>query len=148
MMIWGLFGLFLAGAIFIAVAIRNGRGAKASLAWPITQGRITSSRLDEYSSVGESDGNSYVPKVEYEYSVAGQTYRGKRIVFGSAGSGNKAREQAVVERYKVGTPVEVFYDPARPADAVLERRAASSTVIFWLIGVTFIAGSLLFGLVG
>ena len=149
MMIWLLFGMFLVGAICIAVAIRNGRRAKTSLAWPMTQGRITSSRLVEYSHSSEhGDSSSYGPKVEYEYGVAGQTYRGKRVSFGSEASYNKAREQAVVERYKVGTSVEVFYDPASPADAVLERRAASSTVILLLVGVALIAMTLLFGLVG
>lgn len=118
------FGLFGVGLIFILFEITGRRRTKASLAWPSTQGRITSSRLGE--SYGDA-GVGYVPEVEYEYGVAGQTYTGKRIEFGREVFDIKTEAMEVVSKYKVDTPVEVFYDPARPASAVLERQATPAT---------------------
>ena len=123
----------LPGVILILIPIRNRRRAKASLAWPSVEGRLTSSQLVTIRYHGTD--SSYVPRVEYEYSVAGQAYAGKRIAFGPEGSYSEAKERAMVDRYKVGTAVEVFYDPTRAAFAILEKRAASSSIIFLVIGV-------------
>ena len=121
---------YLVGVIFILMAIINAKRAKASLTWPSAQGRITSSQVLELSS--------YRPKVNYEYGVAGRTYSGKRIAFGPTGSLSKARVRATAESYKVGTTVEVFYNPARPDDATLERRTTRTNVIFYIFGVAYI----------
>lgn len=137
MIVWiALSPLYLAGIICILIAIINAKRAKASLTWPSVQGRITSSQLVISKSV--KYGESFKPEVVYEYSVAGRNYSGKRIAFGPAGSHNEARERAVAACYQVGTPVEVFYNSARPADAILERRAASSNVKLWILGIAFI----------
>jgi hypothetical protein len=127
---------YLVGVIFILMALINTKRAKASLTWPSAQGRITSSQVAEHSD--EDYGDSYRPKVEYEYGVAGRTYSGKRIAFGPTGSLSEARVRATAESYKVGTTVEVFYNPARPDDATLERRATRTNVIFYIFGVAFI----------
>lgn len=137
MMLWIVASpMYLAGVICILIAIINAKRAKASLTWPRAQGRITSSQVVTGRSRKYSD--SYCPEVEYEYGVAGRTYSGKRIAFGPAGSRNEARERAVAASYTVGTPVVVFYNSVRPADAILERRAASSNVKLWIVGVGFI----------
>lgn len=131
----GLVFVLLGGA-FIFFAKRNAKRAAASLAWPSTQGAVTSSMLTSFSS--EDSATSYQPKVEYGYTAAGKAYTGKRIAFGAAGSGNGAAEQKVVLKYAIGSAVEVFYNPDDPSDAVLERDAAASNKVFWILGVVFV----------
>jgi hypothetical protein len=126
---------YLLGLIFILIAVINVKRAKASLIWPSAQGRITSSQVVKTSA---RYGYSYKPEVEYEYSVAGRTYSGKRIAFGPAGSSNEARERALAASYQVGAPVEVFYNSARPSSAILERRMASSNVKLFIVGIALI----------
>lgn len=63
------------------------------------------------------------PEVVYAYSVGGHVYQGTRIrVEGSGrsvvpGTGGLA----TIERYPAGATVTVYYDPANPWDAALER---------------------------
>jgi hypothetical protein len=86
--------------------------------------------------------SSYVPRVEYEYSVNGHVYTGKRVAFGRQGSHasphTEAKERAVVDRYEVGAAVEVFYNPSHATSAVLERRAASTSSLFRFVGIAMI----------
>jgi hypothetical protein len=58
-------------------------------------------------------------EVIYEFAVAGKTYRGSRIDLGTD-SGNVAVAETL-KRYPAGAIVAVFYDPANPAQCILER---------------------------
>jgi hypothetical protein len=60
-----------------------------------------------------------MPLVEYEFSVAGQTWRGNRISIGEDSGG--ANTEATLQRYPIGAVVSVYYDPADPKKSVLER---------------------------
>ena len=70
--------------------------------------------------------------VAYTYEVAGRTYIGDRVVFGTppgfgALLGGIAEGQA--GRYEPGQRVEVFVHPVNPRQSVLSRSAPSSLVI-------------------
>jgi hypothetical protein len=69
----------------------------------------------------QQDSNSYVLLVEYEYLVDGARFLGKRIGFSKRTYLRKKRAQAELERYPVSTSVPVYFDPSKPADAVLVR---------------------------
>lgn len=86
--------------------------------WPSTMGRIVRSRDEEQRHTNEGDQVTVtkVAVVEYEFTVAGRTWRGNRVSLGES-----ANTDATLERYPVGTIVEVFYDPADPRNCVLER---------------------------
>ncbi|MDD5393582.1 MAG: DUF3592 domain-containing protein [Thiothrix sp.] len=131
----------LLGVLFIFLAKRNAKRAEESLTWPSVRGTITSSMLASFDS--DDSPTTYQPKVEYEYTVANQPYTGKRIAFGVAGSGNEAAARKVVVQYAIGSAVEVFYNPAKPSDAVLERSAAASNKVFWIMGGVFTVAGLL-----
>ena len=73
------------------------------------------------STMNEGGRSVYRAKVRYEYAVSGRPFTGKRIFFGDTGWFKKATASDRVERYKVGNPVEVCYDPKLPARSVLER---------------------------
>lgn len=134
------------GAIFLAVGlglvvlwfvVRN--KAKASQSWPAAQGRVLSSEL---ARIRDTDGTfTEQPRIVYEYAVAGTSFQSTRVSFGGA-SNIGARK--CVERYPAGATVQVFYDPAKPASAVLERKANKGIILLPLLGAfLLIAGILL-----
>jgi Protein of unknown function (DUF3592) len=81
----------------------------------------------------------------YSYEVGGRTYTGYRAAFGTPlgfgmGFGQIASAQA--GRYARGETVDVWVDPANPADSVL-RRSSPSSIVFATLGVALlIAGTL------
>jgi hypothetical protein len=91
-----------------------------------------------YSSEG-GDSTSYYAVVLYEYVVNGQRYQSNRIRFGlEVGSGWTGMAQKVVDKYPAGSVVQVYYNPADPTDAVLERSAETSNRILTCIVVVII----------
>lgn len=86
--------------------------------WPSTMGRIVRSANEEQRNTNEADQVTVtkVAVVEYEFTVAGRTWRGSRVSLGET-----ANTDATLERYPIGTIVEVFYDSADPRNCVLER---------------------------
>jgi len=61
-----------------------------------------------------------LPQVAYWYSVDGQLRHGDQITFGSA-------DQSSVEKAKKVLTLKVFYNPAKPEEAVLERALPFAT---------------------
>ena len=132
-------GIALLGLLFVGLYLRSRGRAAASQGWPETPGRVTSATMNLIED--EESGDVYSPYVSYEYQVGGRSLSGSRIRFGSASSRDQAKAAAVLQRYPEGKAVTVYYDPARPDEAVLERSAAGSASYLYL-GVGF----LLFGI--
>ena len=137
-------GSFLA-AVGFAVTCWLGKPirdqAAASVAGPSTEGRIIRSRLDRSHRDGST---SLTADIGYEYAVAGATHEGCRVWIGDDYSSSPGREfRAAVDRYPEGARVTVFYDPADPAESVLEPGATWSGSIVFLVGLGLLAlGSL------
>lgn len=91
----------------------------ASRKWPSTSGVVTSSEVATYKT---KVGDRFMAKVAYDYNVRDTSYVGDQLRFGNY-AGARARAEADAARYKVGTPVEVHYDPAKPQTSVLEPGA-------------------------
>lgn len=122
----GLVGTICTILPFVAVGwyiYRQSKRGKAvreqSQSWPSTAGIVLKSRVEvlggEYTSV--------IPRVLYEFGVGGQNYQSEKIRPGdgyltSYPSGNAYE---IVDKYPVGTAVEVYYNPENPADCALER---------------------------
>src|SRR2546427_8006146 len=93
----------------------------SSYKWPSTEGTIVDSRDDSFAIAGIDRTSTGVVPVEYKesvhdyvYEVAGQMYRCSTYCFG----GWADRAGAA---YLIGTKVPAYYDPKRPAVAVLRR---------------------------
>lgn len=124
-----LFCVLAAGAVnamvvILIMALIEGGRSSSSKNWSsaygvITESYVTSERKEESS---KPDDFVYRPVLAYEYVVGGRRYAGSRIYFGAL---QKDKERAASEKkltaYPVGAPVSVFYNPALPSDAVLER---------------------------
>ena len=120
--------LVLSGGL-IFYSIRSKKKAGMSQSWPASDGKVIVSEIRESAST-DDDGYtsySYFPHVEFSYAVAGQKYSSNRISFGGVqGSSKQTKAQQTVNKYPIGTPVTVYYDPQKPSEGVIERSAGSS----------------------
>ena len=145
--------------ILVALAVKLWEVREAGR-WPETTGKVIASRVR--SRRNEPDDPDYnfsdtevtnEPFVEYEYKVGDREYRCSRVTIGERTSGEEL--EAILARYPAGTPVTVYYDPARPTRAVLERTLPMGTMaagvgclLLFFIGGPLIAASLYFNAVG
>jgi hypothetical protein len=92
---------------------------QASLSWLPTMGTVIKSRVE----VSGGENSTVSPKVIYTYEVRGQLYQCDQIragdKFWSVSSSQTAYE--TIDRYPEGLDVTVYYNPANPAEATLER---------------------------
>jgi hypothetical protein len=146
-LICGGFFLLITLAIGVGLlffSIRSRKKAQTSQNWPGTQGTVTVSAVRESSSTNDDGYTStyYYPKVEYEYTVMGQPYTGKNISFGGAtGYGNPLQVEPKLASYPVGAHVTVYYNPEKPSEAVLERKAGGSKFMM-IVGIVLLVISL------
>lgn len=128
----GVFVLLI-GLIFVIVALVNNSKVAAARNWPAAPGTILRTEVKEY--INRSSGitsRSYEPIIHYQYNVMGSVMEGKRLGFGTTRLKDDAA-QKVTERYIPGSHVNVFYNPNKPQESVLEV-AASSSKAFLIIG--------------
>lgn len=124
--------------------------AAASTAWPTTDGRITASRVERVKQGGDRKA-SFTADITYEYALDGRTLEGDRVWFGDDYSASDASAfRAAVDRYPVGKAVKVHYDPAEPAESVLEPGAtwSGSALYFIGLGVITLGGIIALSAVG
>jgi hypothetical protein len=89
--------------------------------WPQAKGKILKSKIEEHRHQFTRDDPEEVwdmPGIEYEFDVGKKHYLGSRIGLGDQG---RNHVQETLDKYKVGTDVMVFYNPADPSDCALER---------------------------
>jgi hypothetical protein len=146
------FSLF---ALFTALIGRSiAKQAGATRGWAQTTGRIVSSETEEFRA--RSDINSpgkaavgpyrsqYRQRINYSYQVGGLDFASDRVAFGGRTRGTVASiETGSVTRYPAGSSVTVFYDPANPSQAVLERDAKYMWLL-WACVTFFIAAAFWF----
>ena len=142
-----LVGLAIVSLIWF-LHLRTARKAEAAAAWPSVTGTVQSSAVSdkvETDSEGDSE-TAWYPEVAYAWTVNGQNYTGRRIQFGETPRFTReAAARAVCDRYRAGASVPVRYDPANPAEAVLETKKPSpfKAVLFTVVVLvlTVIIGS-------
>ena len=117
--------------------------------WPVTQGRIISSRV-ERREVTRSSGSNQTrgstetrnfPAITFQYKVNGRTLSSTRYSMRiNVGNYNVAETLAL---YPKGKTVEVAFDPANPAQAVIERTMPDGAVkALSLMAALLVCGSL------
>ncbi len=128
MLIGGLGIIFIVlNAVFLGILYFSQRKMNAVAKWPYVMGTVKTSTT-EYRDSGE--GGAYYPVVHYSYQVGGQPFEGYRIAPGGEVGGVGAGK--VAARYPVGSHVKVFYNPQKPAEAFLEKKARGQ-VLMWVI---------------
>jgi len=130
-------GLLLVGGFLLAYRIGKPirDRAVASVAWPTAEGRITGSRVERVKNGGDGKA-TYTADITYDYALDGRTFEGDRVWFGDDYSASDTSAfRAAVDRYPVGQAVQVHYDPAEPAESVLEPGPTWSGSALYLIGL-------------
>jgi len=156
-MLIGLFcvGIFVlafggVGVFLIYRTRKNKQQADASLGWPSTPGQILAADVQHGVST-DSDGDrrdSYSPRVRYSYHANNADYTGDKLGFGFVtGYGSESKARAALMKYPIGGQVTVYYDPADPGNAVLERKAGGSTAGL-ILGIVFLAVAFCLGCPG
>ena len=134
--------------VLILILARSVRTAHASRRWTPSDGRIASSEVTSHRSLDSNGTHTtiYEPAVSYVYNANGRNYEGKQVDFGAiAGTSSPGWAENMVDKYPVGSPVQVFYNPAKPDQAVLEHSGkATGTLV--LMGILIAVELLLIGL--
>jgi hypothetical protein len=127
---FGLFGLFAA-----MMAYATWKNAAISRTWSSTPGKIIRADVESFekNDVGENrtrQSTHFRPGIAYTYVVNGHSYTGRVLSAGGQLTSNVAAiAQRQIGTYQPGQSVQVYYDPANPANAVLEQRANG----FWFV---------------
>jgi hypothetical protein len=75
------------------------------------------------------DSSGFFVSVLYDYSVDGAAHQGSKVGFRQRAYLRKKKAQEVVDRYQTNTAVAVFYDPEKPAEAVLVREYPDNVLL-------------------
>lgn len=129
-------------AAWIGLAIQ--RHARQAKAWPVVKGRIATSGLEEFRAASD-DGRRgpmmYKGQTSYTYSFNGVDYTGIVVSPGSeVSSSSRGAVRRWMTPYSDGQTVDVYVNPANPAESVLQPRVQGAWVI-WIcvVGVWALA---------
>jgi hypothetical protein len=144
--LWGIGGLFMAlfSVAFLSYAVTESRLILRRHDYIRTRGVITrsqmESRRDPDSSFAEK--YEYSVHVEYEYSVSDTVLVGDRVslLTDDPAWGDAPTKKAVVQRYLVGAPVTVFFDPEKPNNSTLSLDYDGWTVVAIWFAAAFCGG--------
>jgi hypothetical protein len=138
---FGLFWTVFAG-IFLAATLEASIKAYDTRDWPTTSGTVMSREVEEVISGSADTGfsSSYYPRVKYTFEVAGEQYEGTRTgVYERGYNTPREVEDALGDKYRVGTGLTVRYNPTDPGDSVLTTEntgihVVASVCLVWLVG--------------
>jgi hypothetical protein len=134
--------IFCFGLGYLIMGLLERHSVTVSQNWPATDGVVRNFKTWKVST---EDDEKCKYDVEYEFSVNGQTYRSHRVLFGKKELVEESAMPRIAYRYQVGSSIKVFYNPQRPASAVLERRAPGQKTHLWL-GTGILASLILLNL--
>ncbi|HVM81103.1 MAG TPA: DUF3592 domain-containing protein [Stellaceae bacterium] len=128
------------GLIALPIGIYGRRRARREQAWPTVKATVRTAAI---ASAPGSEGRRFIPKLTYEYTVAGKTYAGDRVGYTQYRDFSEAYARDYLAKHAVGSAVEVHYDPADPARSILEPGAGGcGPLLFSLVGVVFLAAGI------
>lgn len=135
----GIFAVL--GIVLLVFGLREKKKAKETESWPVVDGKIVVSRMDQQTRTERDDGHThtrtvYTPIVEYTYEIGGKTYHGNRIFPGSTLSYDLGTAQGIINRYQPESTAKIHYDPSDPSNAVLETQSKGGK-LFLIIGIIF-----------
>lgn len=121
----------------IAFELMGVRGAEQAETWPAADGRILSAELKPGCG---KDKRELMPQIVYEYRARGLPYQGDRVAMDTDFCGWPRAGMEIVQAYRPGQAVTVYYDPRAPSRAVLRQGAPQQRTMWALIGFAVVAG--------
>ena len=131
------------GTLIVVISVVSLYKFRASKTWLWASGEITSAEMEKRVSRGRSRTVTYHAAIVYDYSVDDTKYSGSKVAFGEYGTSNPNHARQILNRYPIGKQVQVYYNPSKPEDSVLERRLSPAVYIGLLAGAAVFALGLL-----
>ena len=121
--------------------------AQASKNWPTVSGVVKTSEVTVSETRDRKKRSTmYTPEIAFTYDIDGRSYVSSQIGVSSGwSSSNSSSAYQLTNKYPVGEPVVVAYDPANPSFAVLETGAGWSTYFIYYLGPGFVGLGLFCG---
>jgi hypothetical protein len=95
---------------------------------------VTATLLESRVEIKRNDeGTSYAPVVRFRYEVAGRIYESSRLHLGAAAPLARTEADFLLPAVPLGGPVPAFYNPAQPAEAVLNRGVTAADGVWLLV---------------
>lgn len=109
-------GVMFFNVAFAVTRVWDWRASK----YPATMGVVLGTRIDQRSmgTHSGSGGDYYQGIICYRYTVDGHVYESKHMAY-TDDLVSRESAQRFIDRYKVGQPIRVYYNPHNPVDAVL-----------------------------
>ena len=92
--------LLCSGGALLILALRNFYRGSAARNWTQTTGTILRSFV--LVEEGSEGGETYRPKVEYEYTYQGLVYRGNRLRFGQTVHWSREQAEQIIAPFQEG----------------------------------------------
>ena len=141
-MIFSLIGLVLFAAAIIVFFIRRHSAAlqAASVNWPTVEGKVTDAKIHAFRD--KEKHMNYMGRVWFGYQVNGTNYSSEKISWGGRPySPVTTGAQQVLDRYPIGSPVQVYYNPQKPKQSVLEpHEKGGLSTLTWIMVACVILG--------
>lgn len=137
-----LIGLFLTllGGVFVVILGRGYLRARETHDWKVCQGTIIQSTVKE-RELGPAVPREYSHDLVYRYRVDDEVFLGDRVKRReNPFFKEKAKAEGWVADWPVGSPVDVFVNPANPREAVLDHETKAAGYSIWFPGVFFLGG--------
>ena len=132
----------IVGIGFIGIGAFNIYKGLESQNWGETQGIILSSQIEErqetdrdYDGGVDTTYTVYIAKIQYQYTVNGETHISNKISYSYGSTQNKSDAQKLVNKYPSGKSVTVYYNPSNHDEAVLQTGVSDLNYIMTLAGV-------------
>lgn len=141
-----LLAILVGVAAFAQYFIQRGQQS-ASMRWPSVPGKITQVNIAVEQREDDSHEGQirtirlYRPDIRYSYNIGNRELHGSVWKWGwTALYPDEDSARKTIAKYTIGASVPVFYDPAKPDDAMLEPGNRSGTAATLVFGAMFALG--------
>lgn len=136
--------IYLIAIIFFILGCYLYKKSKETIKWNKTKGSISDSKLDEL--IMETDSPiTYKARVRYSYTIDGEEYISKRIFFGDfIRGGSQFSSRKLLKKYTKGAVVDVYYNPLKPEESVLEKGIHFNVVLLFITSFALVTFAIFF----
>jgi hypothetical protein len=121
------------GFILLLIGIYYYRKAKQTLNWYTTIGTIINSRVK--TNQDSEHGTTYESEISYSFTVESQSYVSNKIIaFMNYGTSFRKSADNITNKYPVNTKVNIYYNPSKTKESVIEPGVKTANIIFMIIG--------------
>ena len=134
--------------IFLGVGLWMINKGMQSENWDKGTATITSSEIEKTESKSKDAQGftqtsiSYSVRVKYSYIVEGSNYDGNTVGFGTMSHNERSDAQEELKSYPKGKTIDVYYDPEKPSDSVLNKGVFWPMYIVIVVMVIILIGSI------